>query len=93
MQKVKRSKSKNSEVRRATSPKKKNCTLCIPPSSALAITRSLYRKYSSAQNHHYLQLFNSIPKQKLEIFSPGEQEEYLGRYYKAPSRKQFYQRL
>lgn len=94
MQKVKRSKSKNADLKRSVSPKKKNCCLCIPiSSSTVAITRSLYRKYSSAQNHHYLQLFNSMQKKRLESLSSCDHEEYLGRYYKAPSRRQFFERL
>lgn len=41
-------------------PPRPPCALCRLPTS-VHLAHSLYRKYSSAQNHHYLAHFNALP--------------------------------
>lgn len=89
------SKSPRKKAKRPPSPPKPPpCSPC-QLSLTLHLQRSLYRKYSSSQNHYYLTHFNSL-QQKLELSTStadDEPEEYLGRYHRLGSRSVVWPRI
>ena len=55
------SSSSRPKSKHASTPRTSSCCLCgLKPPNACHLTHSLYRKYSSSQNHHYLTAFNSL---------------------------------